>query len=888
MGWTMRFLTLYLLLLVPAATIAGAEKSVQLATSGPITTPAAARDAAVAQKANRIEVADGIYALAEVLQLKAEHSGITWEAAPGARPVFSGGRRIGGWQKLPDGLWRAVIPEVRDGGWYFEQLWVGGQRRTRARTPNKGFFHMQSHATTEHFPGQDAAALGFHSFVVRPGEFAELAKARPQEMPDVTVIIPHTWEVHRYRIAQQHAAGHALRLTGPKIWELLVHEPDGRYWIENFRAALDAPGEWFLSRAGELFYHPFPGEDLTRTEVTAPVLKRLVSVDGARDVTFRGIHFSHTQYLTPAEGRGAPQAAVDIGAAIEADRAQNVRVENGAISHTAGYGVWFRRGCQDCAVRHCHLHDLGGGGVRIGEHGGLPEPEDATGHCVVDDCIIQHGGRLFPAAVGFLVGHSGGNALTNCDIGDFLYSSVSLGWVWGYTESPAKRNRVENNHLHHLGWGFISDMGGVYTLGPSEGTVVRGNHIHHVSSYRYGGWGLYTDEGSSGILLENNLVHDTSESCFHQHYGYDNYVRNNILAFGGRAMLQRTRNEDRISFVFENNILTWRGGRLLDGSKYNWDSRFFVMRRNVYWQLDGAKFDFAGAWDWDAWRKSGRDAHSVIADPLFFDVAARDFRIKPESPALKLGFKPWDLGLAGVRTDGPDGAAWRALAAQGADFPNWEAESRPWPAPAFCLPLETFEFSAVGSCTLPRHTRHREGKGDDLAVSEEAASPLPLNAQPTGRRSLRFLDAPGLKNTWDPHLVITPNWNEGKVTVTFDAMAQPGADWYAEWRDEGGGYHVGPSVWWRNGKILTGPGGQSPFLDLPADQWARFEITAGVGSQASGKWSLAVKTQAGQEKRLDNLACDPQWKSFAWLGWTSLAESKTAWFLDNLSASNNP
>ena len=51
----------------------------------------------------------------------------------------------------------------------------------------------------------------------------------------------------------------------------------------------------------------------------------------------------------------------------------------------------------------------------------------------------------------------------------------------------------------------------------------------------------------------------------------------------------------------------------------------------------------------DEWRKRGHDEHSLIADPLFVAPRQFDFRLKPNSPALRLGFKPVDLSEAGVR-----------------------------------------------------------------------------------------------------------------------------------------------------------------------------------------------------------------------------------------------
>ena len=39
----------------------------------------------------------------------------------------------------------------------------------------------------------------------------------------------------------------------------------------------------------------------------------------------------------------------------------------------------------------------------------------------------------------------------------------------------------------------------------------------------------------------------------------------------------------------------------------------------------------------------------VYADPLFEDAAANDFRLKSGSPALALGFEPWDYSVSGLK-----------------------------------------------------------------------------------------------------------------------------------------------------------------------------------------------------------------------------------------------
>jgi len=109
--------------------------------------------------------------------------------------------------------------------------------------------------------------------------------------------------------------------------------------------------------------------------------------------------------------------------------------------------------------------------------------------------------------------HAAGNIITHNHIHDLYYTGISAGWRWGYNESVARDNLIEKNHIHDIGQGWLSDMGGIYTLGVQPGTVLRGNLIHDVNKASYGGWAIYLDEGSSHIIVENNICYRINENA---------------------------------------------------------------------------------------------------------------------------------------------------------------------------------------------------------------------------------------------------------------------------------------------------------------------------------------------------------------------------------------
>lgn len=632
-------------------------------TDGPLATPAAARDRiGVLRGQGKIAgpvtvlLRGGTYYLAAPLVFGPQDSGasgapVTFAAYKGEHPVLSGGQPVTGWQQEVDGLWSsAAIPDADGGGAPTAGLFVGNARRSRTVLPKDGGFYHIAERVPPSAPNQPDDRFRF-----APGDI----RADWRNLTDVDVLCFHIWSASRIPVAAVDPAANIVVFGGhgPSAANWGEMKTGDRYRVENvFEALPDEPGAWYADRAAHrLYYHPLPGERLAGFAPVAPHLERLVVFAGdpaakrwVTNVTLRGLTLRDTDWRLPPQGHAAPQAEVDLDGAVEAVGARDCRLEDCEIAHTGAYAVQWGRGCQRDALIRCDLHDLGGGGVKIGE-GSIPsDPDHLASDNLVQDCRIYDGGILHPAAVGVWIGQSPGNRIVHDTIHDLYYTGISIGWTWGYGDARAQNNTVDYCDIYNIGRGVLSDMGGIYTLGNQQGSRLTHNRIHDVVSYDYGGWGIYFDEGTTGILAEDNIVYRTKTGGFHQHYGKDNVVRNNVFALSKEAQLQRTRAEDHVSFTFEKNIVYWNSGNLLAN---NWKDGQFAMDDNLYWDTrPGAVITFAGL-SWGDWRKTGHDPHSVIADPRFTDLAdpARSgFRLRRDSPAFSLGFQPIDLRDVGA------------------------------------------------------------------------------------------------------------------------------------------------------------------------------------------------------------------------------------------------
>lgn len=844
------------------------------ADDGPFATIERARQAVIDLRVKQpdrdrpitVLIRSGTHFLAEPLVFSPEDSGtqeapVIYGAYPGEQPIISGGVPIAGWKRTAEGHWQVVLPEVALGEWTFSQLFVNGQRRFRPRLPADGYYYI----TGEVPPSEAAQGKGHDRFRFREGDI----RGDWANLQDVEILPFHQWGMARMRIANVDEDRHAVTFTGPTCnmayWASL---PRGhRYLVENVREALDEPGDWYLDRkTGLLSYIPLPDEEPDSATAIAPRLDRLVEFRGETEaglwvehITFRGLSFAHTNWVVPERGYSFPQAEASLSGAVTATGARNCALEKCTVAHVGGYAVEWGHGCKHDRVEDCELIDLGAGGVKLGEQGYAQDEEAISEHHRVANNLIAHGGRMHPAAVGVWIGHSPYNEILRNEIQDFYYTGISVGWQWGYAPSHAHHNTIADNHVYNIGQGVLSDMGGIYTLGPSEGTEIRHNCFHDIESYSYGGWGIYFDQATTAILARDNLVYRTKTGGFHQHFGKENQVINNIFALARTGQIIRTRAEEHLSFTFERNIVYWKEGPLLGG---NWSGDQYRLDYNLYWNPDPDSIRF-GQMTLAEWQAKGQDQHSLIEDPHFVDPDNNDFRLQPDSPASRIGFESFD-----VTHFGPQGEP--AMEPDRPPVPRAYPPPPPAPPP---MPLEEdFELTPVGGKIAGFQTYEENDQATARVTDETAAS---------GERSLKFVDLPGQEQNYNPHVFYTTSFASGVMVGSFDLRMGPGAHFFHEWRTAGHPYKVGPSLRIGADGMLRASG--KDVLPIPQGQWVHFEITCALGDEADGTYDLAVRLPGdAQRQRRTDLECDPDFTSLAWFGFVAEGVEAGVFYLDNV------
>lgn len=521
----------------PVATLRGAQRIVRQRIGSGVTGPV------------DVLIHPGVYEMDRPLVLEPQDSGtqqspIMWRGSdPKKRPVLSAGSRIHGQWKRSDtpGVWQVDVPGTKHSednpGWNFRQLFVDGERATRARFPNKDDDNPFLYADETNKGSKDHVAIA-------PSQIhdAWLDETDAQVNLVVDWLFFNQWNT----IASIDKQAGTIFFTD--------QERHGRvfknnwFYIEGVFAELDQPGEWYLNRAiGRLYYMPKPGQDPNHMHFVAPRLDCIIHAKGdvnagthVEHVRFDGLAFKHTSFTL---GHIAPRVHTD--AAVRFENTSDSSITNCLFENIGGYALWLHLDSQRNTFDRNTVLDSGGGGVLL------------TGARLsyMDDSKVYTEGAA-AAKVAPILNQITRNTVKHCGKIRYYGGGVHLD-SRPFNMAMMPGNRIANNHFEDL------SRNGVFAFRNQGGNVVEYNHIHDAMQ----------------TTIDGACIHFATMN----HQNAPNYILNNWLydIWGYRYLPGRKPNRvlangvfldwDTSNTVVKDNYVSNAGGEPIKAIWDNWN-----------------------------------------------------------------------------------------------------------------------------------------------------------------------------------------------------------------------------------------------------------------------------------------------------------------------------
>jgi hypothetical protein len=558
---------------------------------------------------------------------------------------ISGGIPVTGWTSVGNNTYKATITQSI----FVNQLFVDNRRVVRTRLPSNHSDYFQYEAPLKD-PNQ--ARYGFQYAV---GQFDDLP------LDDAMVVVYHSWTTSHHYIDKLITSNRTILFTNPSGQPIGTYVTQGqrRFHVENVCVQFVPNSFCFVNQTKTVYLMTDGSYDPTNAQIIASLNEFVVLLAGedvtkpVEDIIIDNVAIQHSAWNIGRTQQADDQAASFLESApLYIANATSIIISDVEISHTGSYGVWIKEGTTYITILNSLVTDTGAGGIRIGQMiSPVPTP---TSSINILSNEVSYGGNVFPSGVAVISHRAVDVIIADNSIHHHRYSGMSIGWQWGYAPSYTSNVLVQGNYIYNTGQHILCDQGGIYTLGVQPGTVITGNVIKNVFSYAIFMWGIYLDEGTSQIVVSNNVVYNTGWASMFQHYGANNTIINNVFARASLGPLPQSGDpiadgdthialtEDHTSWTYTRNIVydTFQGA---NHSAFKSDAVNVIafFNSNVYYNPYGTPLLFGvHQTSFAEWQKTGQDNGSVIADPLFAgDVNQCDFfTVQPNSPAAKLGF----------------------------------------------------------------------------------------------------------------------------------------------------------------------------------------------------------------------------------------------------------
>lgn len=499
-----------------------------------------------------IFIADGKYSVKKPIEINSNwlsnSDGTLYiKAMNDSRPIVTGGVSVNNWTNIKTEIWKAELPSDFQGTQLPRELFIDGRRSMRARFPTNGFLRIKQ-------SGEDRRT----NFYFEKDDFPP-----PADIEQTELVFFHDWSVSRIdlkAIDYEQGVLIAIDTIGARDLDFFAidgWEPHPRYYLENDVNFLDQDYEWCTNSRENSIYIKFPKDiDPNDLDIVIPFSEGIVKLFGTnenplRNVNIEGIAFKHSAWYIPSGGyRGVQATHFDsriegkedwsvVPAAVMGEWLRNCSIRNCVFENLGGGGIWLGAGSKECSVSNSRFEDISGNGIMIGEGGDRlvdgkewwkTAPEQIAFGNTIEKCIITECGKQFYGAVGIWSGFTARTKITNNEIFNLPYSGISMGWIWNSTPTPCRENIISNNHIHHV-MEKLSDGGGIYMLGRQPDSEITNNLIHDIklNAGRAESNGMFLDEGTSDLLLADNVIYNIAKSPLRFHKASINLVKDNFL-----------------------------------------------------------------------------------------------------------------------------------------------------------------------------------------------------------------------------------------------------------------------------------------------------------------------------------------------------------------------
>ncbi len=377
---------------------------------------------------------------------------VTYAAYPGEKPVISGGKLVKDWKKKGN-AWTSDNLDMD-----IQMLVVDGKKMTLARTPNEGYFVPPIISETTDI-------LHFN-----PGE---LQSWKDLEGNRVHFLL--RWHQGTNTIVSIDEKKGTAKLASPEDGIVIVPP---RYYVENVKALMDTPGEWYYDqkKSALSFNAPKDTDDIRQSEVSAPLLQELIVVKGERERPVRNLRI----YGLTFEGTLPGKSMISYSFAHENEFVGN------EVRAAAGTGISLSEGCYQTRILENTFEGNDNMAIRI--HG----PEDPqSGKDILRETQVSY------------------NHIANCG-GVNIEASFSIFTTISHNYITKTRGRYA---ISVGGWRNLEEaIDGAYT--------VAYNHLDDVQKDADDSGAIKTAGTTFNSVVENNLIHDVRAGFFNDNVGF--------------------------------------------------------------------------------------------------------------------------------------------------------------------------------------------------------------------------------------------------------------------------------------------------------------------------------------------------------------------------------